>query len=339
MSNYARPSREGDSLREQLRAERARAAQLAAELVLERSKVEQLEQAYQHKDNEAWHQHETIETLKVEMRSIATLTAELQGRLLSAPPIPAPRLPAPAAAGTPAIRPAEPRGRGGPAGAARRAYGPGGAPATGRRAGPGRAEHPQSRRGPHQRARGAAGRRATAHLRPHLVPGQTLQAGSRSSSIAWHNRSPTPRPAAAIPRHVATDALPAGYRAGQVDRCGSPVEHRKSGGHACELVRIPRHVFCCTDSRRSRTTLDLPQYSRLRHPPGRPGARLAAQDAGPAASGPRPPGEYYMRVKHRAHNPELHTDPAIWCNADTRFVVNAYPVAAPLQIPSESPGE
>ena len=70
--------------------------------------MEQLEQAYQHKDNEAWHQHETIETLKLEMRSIANLTAELQGRLLSAPPTRAPRLPAPLDGGTPAAGPLSP---------------------------------------------------------------------------------------------------------------------------------------------------------------------------------------------------------------------------------------
>ena len=93
MSEYRRSSGDGDSLGEQLRAERSRAARLAAELVLEREKVRQLQEAFNHKDNETWHQHETIETLKVELRGIATLAAELQTNMLAAQ-APAPALPA-----------------------------------------------------------------------------------------------------------------------------------------------------------------------------------------------------------------------------------------------------
>src|SRR4051812_25376664 len=96
MSSSGRHSRDGDSLGEQLRAERARAARLAAELVLEREKVRQLEDAFNHKDNEAWHQHETIETLKSELRNIATVAAQLQRQMLAAPPPTTPSLPAPA---------------------------------------------------------------------------------------------------------------------------------------------------------------------------------------------------------------------------------------------------
>ena len=83
MSEYRRHSHEGDSLAEQLKAERARAARLAAELVIEREKVRQLQDAFNHKDNEAWHQHETIETLKVELRSIAGMAGELQRNILA----------------------------------------------------------------------------------------------------------------------------------------------------------------------------------------------------------------------------------------------------------------
>jgi hypothetical protein len=83
MSEHRRHSHEGDSLAEQLRAERARAARLAAELVIEREKVRQLQDAFNHKDNEAWHQHETIETLKVELRSIAGMAGELQRNILA----------------------------------------------------------------------------------------------------------------------------------------------------------------------------------------------------------------------------------------------------------------
>src|SRR3954454_12509092 len=97
-----RYSRDGESLAEQLRAERSRAARLAAELVLEREKVRQLEEAFNYKDNESWHQHETIETLKVELRNIATLAGQLQSRMLAAPPqAPRAALPAPAGALTP----------------------------------------------------------------------------------------------------------------------------------------------------------------------------------------------------------------------------------------------
>ncbi|HMA35390.1 MAG TPA: hypothetical protein VKY74_13045 [Chloroflexia bacterium] len=90
MTHSGRPSAGGDSLPEQLRAERARAARLAAELVVEREKVRQLQDAFNHKDSEAWHQHETIETLKVELRGIATMAAQLQQSILSAPAVPAP---------------------------------------------------------------------------------------------------------------------------------------------------------------------------------------------------------------------------------------------------------
>ena len=95
MSEYRRHSHEGDSLAEQLKAERARAARLAAELVIEREKVRQLQDAFNHKDNEAWHQHETIETLKVELRSIAGMAGELQRNILAT------RQQAPALAGAP----------------------------------------------------------------------------------------------------------------------------------------------------------------------------------------------------------------------------------------------
>src|SRR5689334_22045011 len=84
MSEYRRSSGNGDSLGEQLRAERSRAARLAADLVIEREKVRQLQEAFNHKDNETWHQHETIETLKVELRGIANLAAELQTNMLAA---------------------------------------------------------------------------------------------------------------------------------------------------------------------------------------------------------------------------------------------------------------
>src|SRR5215218_4647314 len=103
-----RYSRDGESLAEQLRAERSRAARLAAELVLEREKVRQLEEAFNHKDNESWHQHETMQTLKVELRHLATLAGQLQSQMLAAPsPAPA-ALPPPAAAG-PAPDPGAPR--------------------------------------------------------------------------------------------------------------------------------------------------------------------------------------------------------------------------------------
>jgi hypothetical protein len=92
MSDYRRSSGDGDSLAEQLRSERSRAARLAAELVLEREKVRQLQEGFNHKDNETWHQHETIETLKVELRGIAHLAAELQTNMLAAQ-APAPALP------------------------------------------------------------------------------------------------------------------------------------------------------------------------------------------------------------------------------------------------------
>jgi hypothetical protein len=88
----------GDSLAEQLRAERSKAARLAAELVVEQEKVRQLQEAWNHKDNEAWHQHETIETLKVELRGIASMAAQLQHNILTSqqpPPVPpAPDFPA-----------------------------------------------------------------------------------------------------------------------------------------------------------------------------------------------------------------------------------------------------
>jgi hypothetical protein len=84
MSDYRRSPGEGDSLSAQLRAERSRAARLAAELVIEREKVRQLQEAFNHKDNESWHQHETIETLKVELRGIANLAAQLQSNMLAA---------------------------------------------------------------------------------------------------------------------------------------------------------------------------------------------------------------------------------------------------------------
>jgi hypothetical protein len=109
MSEYRRHSHEGDSLAEQLKAERARAARFAAELVIEREKVRQLQDAFNHKDNEAWHQHETIETLKVELRSIAGMAAQLQSNILAtrqqAPALPG--APPTAGGGEPASPPAE----------------------------------------------------------------------------------------------------------------------------------------------------------------------------------------------------------------------------------------
>ncbi len=86
-----RPAPDSDALAAQLRAERARAARLAAELVLERDKVRQLQEGFNRKDNEAWHQSTTIETLKGELRSIAGMAAELQRTLIESE---APRLPA-----------------------------------------------------------------------------------------------------------------------------------------------------------------------------------------------------------------------------------------------------
>lgn len=100
MSDHGRPSSDNSSLAAQLRAERARAARLAAELLVEQEKVRQLESAFNHKDNESWHQHETIETLKVELRSIAGMAAQLQQQILAGPPAPAlaPSAPPPAGA-------------------------------------------------------------------------------------------------------------------------------------------------------------------------------------------------------------------------------------------------
>ncbi len=95
-----RPAPDSDALAAQLRAERARAARLAAELVLERDKVRQLQEGFNRKDNEAWHQSTTIETLKGELRSIAGMAAELQRALIESevpqlpPPAPNPALPA-----------------------------------------------------------------------------------------------------------------------------------------------------------------------------------------------------------------------------------------------------
>ena len=116
MSNYGHHNHGDDSLLAQLREERARNARLGAELVLEREKVRQLEDAFNHKDNETWHQHETIETLKTELRNIATMAAQLQHHILAAgpgpatPPLPEPRLaalgPDPAAGPPPAASPA-----------------------------------------------------------------------------------------------------------------------------------------------------------------------------------------------------------------------------------------
>ncbi|HUS16343.1 MAG TPA: hypothetical protein VM536_15200 [Chloroflexia bacterium] len=103
MTDYRRPSPNSDSLAEQLRAERQRAARLAAELVLERDKVRQLEEGFNRKDSEAWHQHATIETLKVELRSIAAMAAQLQDHILASggDPTPPVALPSGAPAGPP----------------------------------------------------------------------------------------------------------------------------------------------------------------------------------------------------------------------------------------------
>ncbi len=109
MSDSGRHSPDTPSLAAQLRAERARSARLAAELLVEQEKVRQLESAFNHKDNETWHQHETIETLKTELRSIANMASQLQQHILASPPAsalpsgpPAPALvpgaPAPASA-------------------------------------------------------------------------------------------------------------------------------------------------------------------------------------------------------------------------------------------------
>jgi len=91
MSDH-RPAPDSAALAAQLRAERARAARLAAELVLERDKVRQLQEGFNRKDSEAWHQSTTIETLKGELRSIAGMAAELQRALIESE---VPQLPAP----------------------------------------------------------------------------------------------------------------------------------------------------------------------------------------------------------------------------------------------------
>ncbi len=99
---HATPNNE--ALAEQLRAERARAARLAAELVLERDKVRRLQEGFNRKDSEAWHQSTTIETLKGELRSIAGMAAELQRVLIESQ---APALPS-AASYNPALSAAPP---------------------------------------------------------------------------------------------------------------------------------------------------------------------------------------------------------------------------------------
>jgi hypothetical protein len=83
MSNAKRPSPHGESLEEQLRAVRQRSARLAAELVLERDKVRQLQDGYDRKDNQAWHQEMTIDTLKRELHQIGTLAQHLQHHILA----------------------------------------------------------------------------------------------------------------------------------------------------------------------------------------------------------------------------------------------------------------
>ena len=97
-----RPAPDNDALAAQLRTERARAARLAAELVLEREKVRQLQEGFNRKDNEAWHQSTTIETLKGELRSIAGMAAELQRTLIESE---VPHLPPAAALTLPAAPP------------------------------------------------------------------------------------------------------------------------------------------------------------------------------------------------------------------------------------------
>jgi hypothetical protein len=91
MTNRRSPGDE--SLAAQLREERARAARLAAELVLERDKVRQLQEGFNRKDSEAWMHGTTIETLKTELRGIAGQAAELQKALMESQAPPQPTLP------------------------------------------------------------------------------------------------------------------------------------------------------------------------------------------------------------------------------------------------------
>lgn len=109
MSDQRRQPSSGDSLEKQLLAARKRNAVLDAELaaanqeikrlndlltmddrpllkelLTSNEKIQQLGDAYSHKDNEAFQQHDTIETLKVELRAISAMTARLQSDVLSA---------------------------------------------------------------------------------------------------------------------------------------------------------------------------------------------------------------------------------------------------------------